>query len=38
MSENHVVLDAHTVWSDGFGRFGQSVRFFCVGKCEWRRS
>ena len=38
MSELVEVEGAHLVWSDGCGRFGQSDRFFCVGRRERQRS
>ena len=38
LSEFLEVEGAHPVWPDGCGRFGQSDRFFCVGRRERRRS
>ena len=31
------VVAAHPDWSDGCGRFGQTDRFFCVGRRNRRR-
>ena len=38
LSEFLGVDGTHPVRSDGCVRFGQSDRFFCVGRREWRRS
>ena len=38
MSKLLEVEVAHPVWPDGYGQFGQSDRFFCVGKRERQSS